>query len=181
MDPGMTAWQDGTALIAVERRRSRDDAGTAHRDGAPGRVDTERKAVVPAEILERRDVLREHLFGRSRCRSPDHPQPRAQVMRADGGSRLEAVIGIDCRGWLAGLRVGSAASSQRKRCRYLLGGNSSADLSDSAAHWNSTSYLPNWLASAAHVMRYRLPPIGNENCGTRSASTLPGSPIPGRR
>ena len=90
----LAARQDRAALIAVELRHARGNAGAADRDRPLRLVNGVGETLVPAEIAERRDVLGEDLVGGALRDAADHPQPGADVMRADRGARFEAVVRV---------------------------------------------------------------------------------------
>ena len=64
-------------------------------------VDGVGERLVPAEIAERRDVLRDDLVGGALRDAADDPQAGADVMRADRRARFEPVVAF-LRGRLCG-------------------------------------------------------------------------------
>ena len=71
-----------------------ENAVAADRDRPLGLVDVVGEILVPAEIAERRDVLRDDLVGGALRHAADDPQPRADVVRSDRGARFETVRGV---------------------------------------------------------------------------------------
>ena len=72
---------------------------------------------VPAEVLERRDVLRQHFIRRAFRHGSHHPQPAAQVMCPYRRSRLQAIGDIfrpELPARLSGHERDAAAQSKRE-------------------------------------------------------------------
>ena len=95
MNLGLAARHDRATLIAVVFRHAGRDPVAAHGNGVTLRIDREREVLLPAEQAERSDVLRQDLLRRALVRSPDHPETRAEVMRADRRSRFPTVGEIE--------------------------------------------------------------------------------------
>ena len=92
------ARENGTALITVVCRRSGCESRSADRYSSALGIHFVREALVPAEVLEGRDILGEHLLGAASVDAPHDPEPRTQVVSSDCGPGLQAVAEvIGCR------------------------------------------------------------------------------------
>jgi hypothetical protein len=108
MQLGFAARHDRAALIAVEPRHAGGDPGATDRDALLRVVHGVGEGLVPAEVAERGDVLRDDFVGGPLRDAANDPQPRADVMRADRRTRFQAVVGV-----LRGRHCGRPDDQQR--------------------------------------------------------------------